>query len=85
MTTPTKVKLDTSEQLALKALHDKTVGLNNFVQTVTAQGESRMAEIQAESRRIWEKIAANHGLDIEHVNYEVDAKTEHLVPMMMKL
>lgn len=82
---PQKVKLLPAEAKALRKLNDKKAGIDGFIQTIVAQGESRIAELQHEGRQIWEGIQKQHGIDLDTVNYNLDNDGEHLVPTGMKL
>lgn len=85
MTLPTKVKLLPAEAKALRKLNDKKAGIDNFIQTIVSQGETRIAELQTEGRGIWEGIQKQHDIDLDNVNYVLDNDGEHLVPTGMKL
>ena len=85
MTLPTKFKLKKAEQDKLRKLNDKTVGVNQFVQTVTSQGEQRIAELQQEGRKVWSELKETYGLDLETVNYTLSDDGVYLVPVGMKL
>jgi len=82
---PVKVKLTKAQSLALKKLNDKTVAVNQFVQAVSSQGESRIAELQAEGRKVWSEIADAHKLDLNLVNYVPSDDGDFLLPVGMKL
>jgi len=82
---PTKVKLTKTQSAALKKLNDKTVAVNQFVGAVTAQGESRIAELQVEGRKTWSEIAEAHNLDLNLVNYVPSDDGDYLLPVGMKL
>jgi len=82
---PTEIKLTPKEVTSMRKLNDKRAGMDTFIRTIMQQGEARMAEIQAEGQTVWLAIAANHGIDIRAVNYEVSDDGETLVPTGMKL
>ena len=85
MEMPQTVKLSKDESAKLRKLNDKTQAIDSFVKTVVAQGEARIAELQAEGRDIWSTIAATHSLDLQSVNYSLDDDGETLIPTGMKL
>lgn len=59
------------------------MGLDSFVQTIMQQGEARLAELNAEQKRVWEQIAQAHGIDLQKVDYALEGET--LVPKRMVL
>jgi len=82
---PQRIKLLPAEAKALRKLNDKKAGIDSFVQTIVAQGESRIAELQSEGRKVWEDIQKQHSIDLNTVNYDLDNDGEHLIPTGMKL
>ena len=85
MTLPTKICLTKEEASKLSKLNDKTMGVKNFVTTVTQQGEDRIAELQQEGRIIWEDLKNTYDLDLETINYTLSDDGKWLVPVGMKL
>jgi hypothetical protein len=85
MTLPTKIKLRPEEAKALRKFNDKKAGIDAFIQTVVAQGEARIAELQSEGRQIWEGIRDHHKIDLDTVNYVLDNDGKTLTPTGMKL
>lgn len=84
-TLPGTVELTKQEADQMRKLHDRRVGLDNFIQTIIQQGEARAAEIQAESREAFQQIAKAHGLDLDSVNYKVSDDGMSMIPVALKL
>ncbi len=82
---PTTVELTKTETAVLAKVADKKAGLDNFIKTVVQQGESRLAELNAEGREIWEKLSKTYGLDLKNVNYAISDDGTKLIPVGMNL
>lgn len=81
---PTRIELKEEDMQALHKLNDKQQAILSFVETVSKQGEQRVATLQAETREFWKGAAETYGLDIEHVNYTLSNDGKAIVPMGMR-
>lgn len=79
------VELDKEDSDLLRGLNDKQVGVQQWVQMVTQQGEQRVAQLQAEGRGIWSKIAEKYDLDLKKVHYNLDDSGSNLIATAVKL
>ena len=82
---PTTVELTKSETALLAKVADKKAGLDSFVKTVVQQGESRLAELNEEGRKIWDNLSKTYNLDLKNVNYAISDDGTKLVPVGMNL
>ena len=85
MQLPQKIKLKPEQAKALGEIRDRQLAIQQFVQMISQQGESRLKEIAADARSVWTQLAAEHGLDLQHVNYELDETGELIEPVAMRL
>lgn len=81
---PTRIELEEADMKTLHSLNDKQQAILSFVETVTKQGEQRVATLQAETREFWKDAAENYGLDIDHVNYTLSNDGKAIIPMAMR-
>lgn len=81
---PTKIKLKPEQVAALKQIENEQVALQQFVQMVTEQGQNRGAALAAKLKKVWTEIAADHGIDLQHVAYAFDG-TDTAVPTMVRM
>ena len=81
---PTRIELESEDMQTLHKLNDKQQAVLSFVETVSKQGEQRVATLQAETREFWKKAAETYGLDIDHVNYTLSNDGKAIIPMGMR-
>lgn len=82
---PQPVTLTKAETAELAKIADKKAGLDSFVKTVVQQGESRLAELNAEGRGVWDRLSKVYNLDLKNINYAISDDGTKLVPVGMNL
>jgi hypothetical protein len=82
---PPTIDLSKAETANLAKIGDKKAAIDKFVKTVVEQGEARLAELNAEGREVWSKLAKAHNLDLTNVNYAISDDGTKLVPVGMNL
>lgn len=82
---PLSVKIAEADAKALRDLNDKIKGLQAWVAAISAQGERKMAELTAEGRAIWQRLAKEYDLDLKTVNYDLNDAGDTLVPQSIRL
>jgi len=82
---PPTIELTKAETATLAKVGDKKAGIDNFVKTVVAQGETRLAELNVEGRDVWDKLAKTYDLDLKNVNYAISDDGTKLIPVGMNL
>lgn len=73
------INLDKKHAAALRKLNDMQMGIKQFVDAVTSQGEVRFRELQTEGREIWQTIAKDYKLDLEKCAYTLSEDGTKLI------
>lgn len=84
-TLPTEVKITPEQAKRFASLNDKQTAVQAWVKAVTEQGERRLEELAGEGRKLWQEVAADYKLDLEHVAYTIDETGTKLVPRQVRL
>lgn len=80
---PVPIKLSKAEAALLNKTQVQRQALDQFVQTIMQQGESRLAELVQSQKDAWEAIGKAHDIDFKKVDYALEGDT--LVPVQIKL
>jgi hypothetical protein len=74
-----RIKLTAEQQSMLLKQKNGQMEVQQFVQTVMQAGQQKIAELVALGSVAWEKIAADHGLDLKNQNWELNQKGDEIV------
>jgi len=82
---PKPVNITPEQTRRFRSIMDRQTAIQQWVKAVTDQAESRLAELQTQSRELWQELQAEHALDLNHVAYTISDDGTQIVPRQVQL
>lgn len=79
------VQLDAADAERVRALNDKTAGVQRMIDTFIESGERRMSQLQQEGRVLFTELGAKYKLDLKRVQYVPSQDGNALTPVAVNL
>lgn len=73
------MQIKTEHYQQLMRLNDKKIALEQFIRTITAEGQRMMGELHTETRDIWGEISKEHKLNLQYEEWAPSKKPNEIV------
>lgn len=85
MNIPSKVAIDKKSWDKLQEINRAGQAVQQQMQMFQQICEKRLADLQGETKAVWESLAAKHSLDLQTVVYDVHPTEPVIVPTAVRL